>query len=270
MKTSFRYLLPFLTFIVPNVIFSQQLKQAEPYGGKYQLKQFIKEEMVYPEQSYSDKIKGTVGISLQISESGEVNRIKVYQSVNEELDKEALRIIKKILWEPASYMGANVVDQQTVTIKFDPKKYDRICKERGYKDIIYPFTPVDLSNKIYKPDEIDKIPTLVFNEESMTLSRFITKNIQYPQEAKQYNISGTETVEFIVEPSGHTSNLRAVNYIGAGCCEETMRLIKLLKWYPGIHDDKAVRVRMSISITFNLSNDSQLKVVPSYLNSSMQ
>ncbi len=67
----------------------------------------------------------------------------------------------------------------------------------------------------------------------------------------EHNLSGTETVEFIVEASGRISNIRPIAHIGGGCCEEAVRLVKLLKWYPGIKGNMAVRTSVSINITFN-------------------
>lgn len=247
----------------------QQLKKANPYGGHIQLRQFIKDEMVYPAESYNAGREGKVGLTIRIDESGSVKDIKIFQSVSADIDREAIRIMNKVLWEPAEYMGRNIADQLDIYIKFHIKRYRKSCRERGYDETEYLFKPVDFSNRIYNHDEVDKLPQLLFEDETMTLSRFINENIEYPEEARQYSISGTETVEFIVEPHGRISNLRSVQYVGAGCCEETMRLVKMLKWCPGILNNQAVRVRMKLNITFNLSNESDIRVVPSYLNQSM-
>lgn len=249
---------------------AQEFLPAEPYGGARQMKEFFKEEMVYPPEALKNQKEGIVDIIVSIDNTGEVTKYEVHNSVSDQIDAEALRLVKMILWKPAFYMGDDINDQQTVSIKFSIRKYKQYCKERGYEAISYPFMPVDNSNRVYDFDQLDTIPVLVFNDQKMTLTKFINQHIRYPDAALQYNITGTEKINFVVEPSGRISNIYPENYLGGGCCEETIRLATLLKWYPGIKNNKAVRVMMSISITFNLSNDSDVRFVPTQLNNSMQ
>jgi TonB family protein len=256
-------LLPVLTS------FSQNTTEAKPFGGYRLLKEYIHEEIVYPPDALEQEKEGIVQLILLVDKTGEVNEIKVKQSVDPALDSEALRIIRKIRWEPATYMGMPIDDEIFYEIEFDRKKYGRICKERGYEQITYPRLPVDSSGKIYYPREIDSIPKILFADKKMTLTRFITDNIEYPPDAFLNDLSGTETIEFVVEPSGRLSNLQPQTHLGGGCCEEAVRLVKLLHWYPGIRDDRSVRVVMSISITFNLQQGSEYNVVPANLNSSL-
>ena len=52
--------------------------------------------------------------------------------------------------------------------------------------------------------------------------------------------------------------------LGGGCTEEAIRLIKMLKWKPGIKDNMAVRTKMELDITFHLDADSKIKYQPSH------
>ena len=248
----------------------QYFIQAIPYGGQPQLKQFIKEEMVYPQEAIDNQIQGAVGVLISIDETGIVTSMEIFESVDQLIDAEALRILRKILWDPASYLGVATSSNYSARIKFNIKKYFRNVKERGYTDHLFPFRPVDQSNIIYNYNEVNSIPKLIFTNQSMSLEKFIIKNIEYPKEAIKYNISGTQTINFIIEPNGRISNIRPKEYVGAGCCEETIRLVKLLDWYPGIKNGKAVRVRSGISIQFNLSDDTDIQFVPTFLNNSWQ
>jgi TonB family protein len=254
----------------PLSSYAQNKTSAAPYGGNRQLKGFIKEEMVYPPAALDRNIEGEVVISLHIGENGEVLNMEVLSSPDSLLDREAVRILDKILWHPANYMGINIEDNQLVSIKFKIKRYQKTCRERGYNEIIYPRLPVDESNQVFSHTEVDSIPRLLFEDKTMTLSKFINENIEYPEEALVNNLSGTEEIEFLVEPSGRVSNIRSIVHMGAGCCEEAIRLIKMLNWYPGIKEDQAVRTKMSISITFNLNQNTGIQYVPTHLNSSMQ
>ncbi len=243
---------------------------AAPYGGQRLMKEFIKQEILYPENALENKIEGTVQLMISLDARGMTENISIYGSVDPELDREAIRIMQKILWEPALSMGSPVPDHVYQEIEFQIRKYERICRERGYSKPVYPHQPVDLSDRIYQPAETDSPPYPLFQEKGMTLSGFITSNIVYPEEAYRNDLSGTETVQFIVEPSGRISNIKSMTYLGAGFYEETIRLIKLLRWYPGIVQNTAVRVMMNISITFRQPQQGDFQYVPTFLNNSMQ
>jgi TonB family protein len=259
-----------ILFSNPLSGYAQNKTPAAPYGGNRQLKEFIKEEMVYPAEALNKNIEGEVLISIHIGENGELLNMEILSSPDSLLEIEAIRILEKVLWYPANYMGTDIEDNQLLSIKFKIKKYRKTCRERGYDKIIYPRLPVDESNKVFSHTEVDSIPRLLFEDKTMTLSKFINENIEYPEEALVNNLSGTEEIEFLVEPSGRVSNIHPVVHLGAGCCEEAIRLIKMLKWYPGIKEDQAVRTKMSISITFNLNQNTGIQYVPTHLNSSMQ
>jgi TonB family protein len=252
----------------PNAV-AQSKVDALPYGGNRLLKEFIHEELVYPEDALAGKQEGVVQMIIYIDERGHTEKIDVIGSVSPQIDQEALRIMRKVLWEPATFIGQSISDEIFYEIDFNVKKYERICKERGYSQIIYLREPVDLSGRIFTAKEVDSIPHILFEDKKMTLSKFITEQIEYPKDAFLNDISGTETLFFIVEPSGRLSNIRPEKHLGGGCCEEAIRLVKLLKWYPGVRDDLSVRIMMNISITFNLQEGSEYQVIPAYLNTSL-
>ncbi len=249
---------------------AQEFLAAEPYGGTAGLKDLIRLEMIYPEEDMRKGTEGEVKLLIATDEKGAVSSIKVTRSVTPAMDSEAVRILRKVLWKPARYNGKAVADSQTVTIPFSIKKYNRACADRGYTAIIYPYEPVDESGKVCSFKDVNELPRLLFKDKSMTLGAFINKEIQYPEAAVKFNIMGKETVWFVVEPNGIITNIQPENYVGAGCWEEAVRLVRMLRWYPGIKNGKAVRTSMTISITFNLSEGSGLHYVPTQLNNTVQ
>ena len=62
--------------------------------GDVALMRFISENVVYPEEAIKNKIEGKVVVQFIIEETGKVGEIKVVRSVNEELDREAVRVMK--------------------------------------------------------------------------------------------------------------------------------------------------------------------------------
>lgn len=95
------------------------------------------------------------------------------------------------------------------------------------------------------------------------------KNFHYPDIAFKQNITGIVNVNFVVEPSGLISNVYVINRLGAGCTEESIRLVKLIRWMPGVVDGKAVRVLMNLSITFSLDGKNKFEYQPNQASNSM-
>ncbi len=235
---------------------------AENYGGKQALKELQKLEMVYPVSAIEARDEGDVTLKFTITESGKPDHIQVVESVSESLDKEALRLLNLLLWTPARSKGANMSMEMETTFKFKIKKYRKTVKHRGYDQIEYPFEPVDKSLTIYEPKALDSLPKPIYPNGDMDFSQFIIQNLNYPDAAIRQGISGTVDMFFVVEPSGNFTNYKIENGVGAGCNEEALRLLKLLQWFPGIKNGKAVRTAMKLSITFNIKDSENMKYVP--------
>jgi protein TonB len=78
--------------------------------------------------------------------------------------------------------------------------------------------------------------------------------IRYPETAIEHGIEGNVPVEFVIEPDGSMSNIKALrNESVLG--DETVRVFSNLnKWKPGRNDGKPVRVRYNITIKFRFQN----------------
>lgn len=261
-KANVVFLFFLFLIIFPQLVLSQEFWPAENYGGKQQLKEFIREEIYYPEKAREDNTEGTVVVSFRVNADGTVNNIKISETVSPELDKEAKRIIKMLLWKPAEMRTKKVPEDKMLEIKFNLKKYKRLKKSRGYDNTDFPFTPIDTSFKIYKVRQTDKSPKPDFRGKATNFTDFLLKNLVYPEAAIHQNISGMVEMFFVVEPSGRVSNVKIEKNVGAGCDQEALRLIKLIRWKPGIKDGRAVRTSMKLSITFNLSDYENNRYVP--------
>lgn len=63
-------------------------------GGDVAIMKFISEHLVYPEEAYKNHVEGKVVVQFYIEKTGKVGEVKVIRSVNEDLDREAVRVIK--------------------------------------------------------------------------------------------------------------------------------------------------------------------------------
>lgn len=87
------------------------------------------------------------------------------------------------------------------------------------------------------------------------LFKFISKNLNYPKDAKKKGIQGKVMVQFIVEKDGTIGNIRIYKGISPELDKEAIRVFSLPsmpKWKPGMSDGVAVRVRYTFPITFKL------------------
>lgn len=219
---------------------------ASPYGGVKELQAFVKQEMVYPEQALKNQTDGQVFISFVVDENGHIVSQSITDYGKKELGKEASRVFKKIVWMPNKARKGKTIEEK-IMIEFKVRKYKRLVKKRGYDQLPRNGFEQDTSEKVYTPNQIQEKPHLVNNQK---INQFVAQNIKYPSVAHQQGLSGRVTAEFIVEPYGMASNIRIREALGGGCNEETIRLIKAMKWVPGLKDGKAIRTLFSYQLNF--------------------
>jgi TonB family protein len=232
------------------------------YGGNQALKDLLKSEMVYPEQARILKQEGTVILQFTVTKNGKVKDLNIAESAGKHLDNEAIRLFNHLLWTPAQSKGTTVDDKAEIEIQFKLKKYLKCVKQRGYDQMEYLHAPANNNLAIYEPKDLDTAPRPLYENDELKFGDFMIKNMKYPDEAKKRGVSGTVEMFFVVEPSGNITNLKIEKGVGAGCSEEAMRLVKLLRWSPGLKGEHAVRTAMKLSITFNLDDSDNMKYVP--------
>jgi protein TonB len=95
----------------------------------------------------------------------------------------------------------------------------------------------------------------------MPLNQYIQSNLNYPEEAFRRSISGTVSLEFVVEKNGLPSNIIVVASVGGGCDQEAIRLLQSIQWMPAIKQDSLVRSKNHLDISFNLG-DNHMQNIP--------
>ncbi len=93
---------------------------------------------------------------------------------------------------------------------------------------------------------------------------FLYSNIKYPAIARENGVEGTCVIRFIVEKDGRVSNARIVRDIGAGCGNESLRVVRIMqdqdtRWIPGMLYERPVRVEFSLPISFRLESRTREK-----------
>jgi len=94
-------------------------KMPEYPGGNKALRQFIADNITYPEKAKAQGIQGTVVVRFVIDKTGKVKNPEILRSVDPLLDKEALRVISKLQdFTPAENDGKPVSVYFTMPIVF--------------------------------------------------------------------------------------------------------------------------------------------------------
>jgi periplasmic protein TonB len=86
------------------------------------------------------------------------------------------------------------------------------------------------------------------------LSKFLQKNLRYPNPAASAGVSGKVYVQFVVGQDGAISKVDILKGLGFGCDEEAERVIKLMPhWSAGKQSGRAVAVKFTLPISFQLA-----------------
>lgn len=150
--------------------------------------------------------------------------------------------IKK--WSPGILNGKRVNTRVRLYINYESesKKKNVIKEEQNESE----------SNKIFNGDDVDQKPS--FPGGNKALNKFIASNLRYPDMARMLDKQGTIIVKFVVNETGVLTDIKlAKDSYSLSLGKESLRVVKAMpKWYPGLKNGKAVKVKCSIPITFRL------------------
>ena len=88
-------------------------------GGHEKLKEFIEKNKRYPKSLQDRGIQGRVVVTFVVKKTGRISHAKVVRGVDPALDKEALRVVRKMpRWIPGKMGGKNVDVKYTIPVDF--------------------------------------------------------------------------------------------------------------------------------------------------------
>ena len=83
--------------------------------------------------------------------------------------------------------------------------------------------------------------------------KWLTKNLKYPDIAREQRLQGKVIVQFIVNKDGTIADAKVVKSVTPSLDREAMRVIRMMPtWKPGIQDDKPCRTMIAVPIVFKL------------------
>lgn len=126
---------------------------------------------------------------------------------------------------------------------------------------------VSKENNVEKSDVRSKDATPIFTvvEEqpeypggNAEMFKFLAQKIKYPAAASKANVQGKVFVSFVVTTDGDIADVQILKGIGFGCDAEAARVVsKFPKWTPGKQNGKAVNVRYTVPINFQLAKEGE-------------
>lgn len=227
----------------------QIVEQMPQYtGGEEAMMKYVAENIKYPQAAKDKNIGGRVFVSFVIEKDGSVNEVKVMRGIGGGCDEEAVRVIKGMpKWKPGIQKGKPVRVSYMMPLNF------KLSDDQPTK----PAQQTDANKPNMKPDKngvyqiCEQMPEFPGGVEA--LMDFVAKNVVYPQEAMDKEISGRVYVSFVIEKDGSVNEVKVMKGIGGGCDDEAVRVIKAMpKWKPGKQEGKPVRVSYMMPITFKL------------------
>lgn len=126
---------------------------------------------------------------------------------------------------------------------------------------------VSKENNVEKSDVRSKDATPIFTvvEEqpeypggNAEMFKFLAQKIKYPTAASKANVQGKVFVSFVVTADGNIEDVQILKGIGFGCDAEAARVVsKFPKWTPGKQNGKAVNVKYTLPINFQLAKEGE-------------
>ena len=100
-------------------------------------------------------------------------------------------------------------------------------------------------------DVVEQMPEFPGGMEGMM--KFLVENVRYPEAAHKAGTEGRVLVQFIVETDGTVSNAKVVKRVSDDLDGEAVRVVgSMPKWKPGTQNDRPVRVKYTLPISFRL------------------
>jgi TonB family protein len=89
---------------------------------------------------------------------------------------------------------------------------------------------------------------------TVALSKFISQNIQYPDDAKKARVQGTVHVTYIIDEKGEIKSAKVIRGLGLEIDKEALRVTNLIKgWNPASQNGKPIATTVIMPIEFRLN-----------------
>ncbi|WP_143961412.1 M56 family metallopeptidase [Litoribacter populi] len=233
-------------------------EEARPKDGKEAWNQFLKNAISMPEKERMLNLQRELEIEFVVDEKGNIEEPVVKRSFGGGLDEKVIATLtspEAPKWEPAKKDGKPVPSVHSIrhflaSQGVRSESHDFFpTPSRAKTETPRTVRPVIGENEVY--DVVQDPPMPAGGMEAW--QQYLSRNIKYPEKARENNIQGTVYVVFTVTKEGKLENPDVLRGIGGGADEEAIRLIKNAEdWIPGKQRGEEVNVRMRLPIRFKI------------------
>ena len=219
-------------------------------GGKDAWKEYIKNNLIYPEGAKESGKKGIVRVQYRIDQDGYVSNILVNETLDPLLDREAMRVIAMMPQWNSSGIPSTIIEPiafGTDDAKGSERKADSIKMAR--------------LRRMNVVTRADKMPS--FPGGNRALDAFLEENLKYSKSDVKGSKEARVNIDFVVNTDGSLSYIGIKRSVNSKLDTEALRVVDLMpKWNPGTNNGLPVAVYYVLPIIFKgkESNSSYPKV----------
>ena len=214
-------------------------------GGMGECMKWLGQNIKYPAEAKEKGVQGRVIVQFVVEKDGTIVNAKVARGVDPDLDAEALRVVNQSpKWKPGKQKGEAVRVKYTLPIMFrlgnDSSDSKAAEAPREAK--------VDENGVHQVCEEMPEFPGGM--AECM---KYLSKNINYPEDCKKEGIQGRVIVQFVVDKDGSIKDPTIARGVHPSLDKEALRVLSSMpNWKPGKQKGEAVKVRYTIPVMFRL------------------
>lgn len=207
--------------------------------GDSALATFIAQNTKYPINALREGIMGTIIVQFIVEEDGRLSDVVAAKSFDQECADEAVRVVKLTQWIPGKQRGKNVRVMMHVPVRFEFVEIEDVP----------PPPPPREEEVVY--EIVEEMPEYIGGQEAMR--KFISKNLEYPKEARKKEIEGTVYIQFVIDAQGNVTRAKILKDIGEGCGQAALDVVnKMPQWKAGKQRGKTVPVMYRLPVKFKL------------------
>lgn len=87
-------------------------------GGKKAFKEFVSQNLIYPEEALKNGIEGLIHAEFEVNNLGEVSDIRIKKGIGYGCDEETIRILSLMVYEPVRNRGIRIKSKMKARILF--------------------------------------------------------------------------------------------------------------------------------------------------------
>lgn len=226
-------------------------------GDLIAFRQWVQTNVRYPGEAVREGVQGRVVLTFIIERDGAVSNIRVLQSPDERLTKEACRVVAEATgWSAGLQQGKPVRVRYTLPVDF------RLGANNSDNA---PAMPQPSAAPSVDPDSPDN-PRMLTDEmpqfeggDLNDFRRWVQMRVRYPEEALRQQLYGRVVASFVIGRDGSVGDIRI---IASPCKELSDEVVRVLsaspRWNPGREKGQAVAVKYVVPVEFAVSTDKEM------------